>query len=87
MAGKVPPLKRATKSTPLRDVISYEVSPLFRDDRIPRYIPDTLVRGKGLQVYTDMMNDEQVKAVVRFKRDATLSRGFSFRWDTNSTLD
>lgn len=51
-----------------------------------RYNPDTLVGRQGLQVYGKMRNDDQVKAVMQFKRDAITSRGWAFVYDEGSTL-
>lgn len=51
-----------------------------------RLNPDDLVRRKGLAVYAKMRNDEQVKAVCTFKRDAILSRGWTLEYDKDSSL-
>jgi SPP1 gp7 family putative phage head morphogenesis protein len=51
-----------------------------------RMNPDDLVRRKGLLIYAKMRNDEQVKAVCTFKRDAVLSRGWSLEYDEDSPL-
>ncbi len=51
-----------------------------------RLNPDDLVRKKGLLVYSKMRNDEQVKAVCTFKRDAVLSRGWSLEYEEDSPL-
>jgi SPP1 gp7 family putative phage head morphogenesis protein len=52
----------------------------------PRYNPDVLLSRQGLAVYDQMMADEQVKAVMKFKRDAILSRQWSFKFDDDSAL-
>ena len=44
----------------------------------PKYNPDELIGRKGFKIYRQMMLDEQVKAVVKFKRDAITSRDFYF---------
>lgn len=46
--------------------------------------PDTLVGRRGLDIYSRMSTDEQVKAVLNFKRDAITARGwvFTFRDET-----
>lgn len=44
----------------------------------PKYNPDELISRKGFKIYKQMMLDEQVKAVVRFKRDAITSRDIMF---------
>lgn len=51
-----------------------------------RYNPDELVSRQGLRIYSQMRNDEQVKAVCIFKRDTILSRGWSFKLDEDSKL-
>ena len=45
---------------------------------IGKYNPDDLISRKGFGIYRKMMLDEQVKAVVRFKRDAITSREWHF---------
>jgi hypothetical protein len=67
------------------DVASFEYSDLVFTNW-PRYTPDTLVRRHGLAIYAKMRLDEQVKAVVTFKRDAVLSRGWVFEFDKGSKL-
>jgi SPP1 gp7 family putative phage head morphogenesis protein len=52
----------------------------------PRFNPDDLAGRKGLSIYAKMRLDEQVKAVVTFKRDAVLSRGWHFQWDEDVEL-
>jgi SPP1 gp7 family putative phage head morphogenesis protein len=41
---------------------------------------------KGARVYRKMMTDEQIKAVVRFKRDAITGRGHFFEYDAKDLL-
>ena len=43
---------------------------------VPKYNPDELIGRKGHSIYRKMLLDEQVKAVVKFKRDAITSRDF-----------
>jgi SPP1 gp7 family putative phage head morphogenesis protein len=52
----------------------------------PKYNPDDLTALKGARVYRKMMNDEQVKAVVRFKRDAITGRRYYFEYDAKDLL-
>lgn len=52
-------------------------SKLYKDT-VPKYTPDDLVGQKGAHIYDKMMRDEQVKAVVKFKRDAITARDFTF---------
>ncbi len=46
--------------------------------KMPKYNPDDLMGRKGAKIYRKMMLDEQVKAVVRFKRDAITARDWMF---------
>lgn len=48
--------------------------------RWDKYNPDSLISRQGYAVYKKMMLDEQVKAVVRFKRDAITSRRIYFEF-------
>lgn len=83
----VPSLEQDTKKTvkeqPSNDVSTFEKSSFSLG---PRYTPDTLVRGKGLKIYADMRLDEQVKAVMNFKRDAITARGWTFKYEDESSL-
>jgi SPP1 gp7 family putative phage head morphogenesis protein len=47
-------------------------------NNIPKYNPDDLMGRKGTKIYKQMMVDEQVKAVIRFKRDAITARDYQF---------
>ena len=51
---------------------------MFDKKDFPKYNSDILVSNKGLGIYKKMMQDEQIKAVALFKRNAILSRGCSF---------
>jgi SPP1 gp7 family putative phage head morphogenesis protein len=64
---------------PMGDV-GWSESRLYNGD-FPKYNPDELIGRKGYGIYRKMMVDEQVKAVVKFKRDAITSRDFVFRID------
>ncbi len=52
----------------------------------PRQNLDSLAAKKTLRIYESMRLDEQVKAAVTFKRDAILSRGWTFEFDPDSKL-
>ena len=85
--AKVTPLEGATPKPKLNDVASWEKSTYSLSGKMaPRYNPDTLVGRQGLQIFGKMRNDDQVKAVMQFKRDAITSRGWSFTYDEGSTL-
>ena len=53
---------------------------------IEKYNPDELIGRKGYKVYRKMMIDEQVKAVVKFKRDAITSRDSMFVFEDTAEL-
>ncbi len=65
---------------------SYATS-LYSQKDFQRYNPDDLIGRKGYDIYRKMMRDEQVKAVVRFKRDAITSRDFYFELSTDELGD
>lgn len=52
----------------------------------PRYNPDLLLRKQGYQIYDRMCTDEQVQAVMKFKRDAILSRQWDLTFEADTTL-
>lgn len=83
--GRVEPLEQedASQSRPLNDVATYERATISLG---PRYNPDDLVGRKGLRIYAQMRLDEQVKAVMNFKRDAITARGWSFKYENESSL-
>ena len=56
--------------------VGWGQSQMFND--MPKYNPDALIGRKGHDIYKQMRVDEQVKAVVRFKRDAITGRDFQF---------
>lgn len=60
---------------------AWSESSLYRSADFPKYNPDALLSRKGYGIYQKMMTDEQVKAVVRFKRDAITSRDWTFELD------
>jgi hypothetical protein len=86
MAGKVTSIEGMVPQAKPLEVISYELSPLFTRGQAERYNPDELVATRGLGVYRSMMTDEQVKAVMVFKRDAITSRGWTFHYDDDVSL-
>jgi len=54
--------------------VAWSESSLYSGVDFPKYNPDSLIGRKGYAIYGKMMTDEQIKAVVRFKRDAITSR-------------
>lgn len=67
-------------------ITAYQTSSMYTLRGIPRYNPDNLVGRKGLRVYSDMMNDEQVKAVMNFRRDAVTARAWTLRFEEGCDL-
>jgi SPP1 gp7 family putative phage head morphogenesis protein len=67
-------------------VISIERAQFGAGESYPRVNLDDLAARKTLAVYAKMRLDEQVKAAVTFKRDAILSRGWTFEFDEDSRL-
>lgn len=58
-----------------------ELSLLYTSGDFPKYNPDELLTRQGFRVYEQMARDEQVKAGLKFKRDAIISRGYFFELD------
>ena len=84
--AKVEPLEsdKAVKAPRMDDVATYEKSTIGLG---PRYTPDLLVRRNGISIYEKMRIDEQVKAVMNFKRDAITARGWTFKYEDESSLN
>lgn len=78
------PYSKATKD----DVTTYDASDIWTPVGAfgRRYNPDELVQKRGLRIYGEMLNDEQVKAVCEFKMNAILSRGWEFTFDEDTEL-
>lgn len=82
--ARVPSLEtEARREPPKNDSMAFEKSSISLG---PRYNPDALVGRKGLKIYQDMRLDEQVKAVMNFKRDAITARGWTFKYEDYSKL-
>ena len=75
-ASKNPQSVQADQLTPPEAVWSERG--VYGNKDFPKYNPDDLLSRKGYGIYQRMMTDEQVKAVVRFKRDAITSRDAVF---------
>jgi len=73
--------KKKEESLPEKDVAWSESSSIYSMSDFEKYNPDDLISRKGFGIYKKMMIDEQVKAVVKFKRDAVTSREFLFSLD------
>ena len=66
-----------TKTDLLEDIV-WSIGTMYSGKDFPKYNLDELQGRKGYQIYKRMMVDEQIKAVVRFKRDAITSRDWQF---------
>lgn len=87
MTGKISQLHPLTpKDVTPRQVVSYEISTLFGLPTLERYNPDLLASRKGLRIYAQMMEDEQVKAVVTFRLASIIARGYEFKFDADTQL-
>lgn len=71
------------EALPMGDVAWSEPSAIYSFNNFEKYNPDALIGRKGYAIYQRMMQDEQVKAVIKFKRDAISSRDFMFELDNN----
>ena len=69
------------ETLPEKDVGWSESSAIYTINDFEKYNPDDLIGRKGFDIYRKMMIDEQVKAVVKFKRDAVTSRDYIFELD------
>lgn len=68
------------KTTPPTKDAGYTQSPLISGNG-QTYNPDELLSRKGRGIYDDMLKDEQLKAVYRFRRNATTAREWEFEFD------
>lgn len=72
------PAPQPEKKAPMSGDVAWSESIIYAGTDWPKYNPDELIRTRGARVYAQMMLDEQVKAVVRFKRDAITARRWYF---------
>lgn len=61
-------------------------SVLYSGTSLPQYNPDTLIGRKGYAIYRQMMQDEQLKAVVHFRRNSVTGRRWSFMYPDDHNL-
>ena len=80
-------LPDGAQGKPLLGETGWSESLVYAKSKWPKYNPDELMGLKGARVYRKMMTDEQVKAVVRFKRDAITGRKWYFEFDAKDLLD
>lgn len=84
--ASVPPQFDITPTAAVKEQ-AWSESSIYNSRDFPKYNPDELLSRRGLGVYSRMMTDEQVKAVVRFKRDAITSRTWLFECDHDELSD
>lgn len=78
--GTVVPLSDTYPEQKPDQIVSYDVVDAYSTIGGQRYNPDDLVGTKGLQIYSRMLVDEQVKSVTEFKLNAILGRGHQFKF-------
>lgn len=84
MTGKVIPLDHAFPARRPDQVTTFD--DLATSTVGQRANPDRLVGQRGLAIYSRMADDEQVKAVLNFKRDAITARGWTFKFRDGTKL-
>lgn len=84
--AKVESLEGKFPKPKLDSLVSWESNGYFGTRAAARINPDDLVARKGLPIYAQMRVDEQVKAVMQFKRDAINARGYTFKFSEGSSL-
>lgn len=67
--------------------VGYILSPLYAGSNIPTYNPDELMAKRGNTIYDQMMRDEQIKAVYRFRRDAVTARNWEFSFEEDQVKE
>jgi len=81
-----PPEVETDRKVKLNKEVAFSESMFTTGTFAYKYDPDLLKSRKGADIYKRMMIDEQVKAIVRFRRDAITGRDFFFQFDQNSKL-
>lgn len=79
--------EEAPKTPPSDEQAWSEDSRLYSHLSWEKYNPDDLIGTKGYGIYNKMMQDDQVKAAVNFKRGAITSRDWFFELDTEELSD
>lgn len=84
MTGKVIPLQQTYPEQRPDQVTTFDRLSSYNIGK--RINPDDLVGVRGLGIYLKMCADEQVKAVLNFKRDAITARGWQFCFPKTTSL-
>ncbi len=64
--------------------VAWSESRIYGAKDFPKYNPDQLIGARGHTIYKRMMLDEQIKAVVHFKRDAVTARDWYFELESDA---
>ena len=78
-------IKSGNKKELIMAEYGFDNSNLYSTGDFQKYDPDSLRENKGYNVYEKMMDDDQVKAVLEFKKQVVLSR--AWRFDVASEYD
>ena len=81
LSDYIPERFKKKETLPEKDIAWSEPSSIYSMSDFEKYNPDDLIGRKGFGIYRKMMLDEQVKAAVKFKRDAVTSRDYIFVLD------
>lgn len=80
-----PPIPEPKENDPqTNDMLLSFGSLIYRSGSFDYYNPDDLLIKKGNDVYRKMMSDEQIKAVLAFKKAAIIARGWTFDIDADN---
>ena len=71
-------MKKIFAEGPKQGEMGYQNSIIYGPGDFEHYNPDALIYNKGTFIYDKMLTDDQVKAVVEFKKHAVLSRDYYF---------
>lgn len=78
--------EQVPESLPTGDEGWSEPSAIYALGDFEKYNPDTLIGRRGYAIYRKMMVDEQIKAVVKFKRDAITAKDWYFEIDNSGDI-
>ena len=82
----IPKIEKKETDVPLGE-IGWFNSLIYNASDFEPYNPDTLIQNKGSAIYDRMMDDDQIKPVMRFKQFAVISRGWYFDIDQDKEED
>lgn len=76
--------KSNTKFKPNLTEVALSESGLYGAGDFSKWNPDILLSRKGPDIYKRMMQDDQIKAVMQFKIDSVINRGYYFDIDSKN---